>query len=77
MEGPMSEGMLGADTPGDNPDEYEVIEGDCPSCDGTGEVPCPCGGDCPECLDGMRPCARCDGSGFMPVGSVGPNEDDF
>lgn len=40
-------------------------EGDCPDCDGTGEVCCNCDDHgCSRCIDGQRTCEGCDGSGF-------------
>jgi hypothetical protein len=53
-------------------------EGDCPTCDGTGEVICrrdECqGSGCRYCLDGQVTCPECDGTGYQP-GDVGPEED--
>lgn len=49
-------------------DDLEFLEGDCPACEGTGEVCCNCDDHgCSLCIDGMRTCQGCDGSGFMPV----------
>ena len=57
------------------PDDFDwPEEGDCPDCDGTGEVCCSCGGGCGCCVDGYRTCLGCDGSGFRPVEP--PGEDD-
>lgn len=51
------------------PDDDELYwqeDGDCPSCDGTGEVCCNCDDHgCSRCIDGMRMCESCQGSGFM------------
>lgn len=51
-------------------------EGDCPDCDGEGEVCCSaCGGyGCSQCLDGHRMCWGCGGTGFRPIEPDG-NED--
>jgi hypothetical protein len=57
----------------DEMDHYHAfdpdMEGDCPTCDGTGEVPCSTyeGSGCSRCSDGQRTCPECDGSGFRPV----------
>lgn len=44
-------------------------EGDCSACDGTGEVICDCDDrGCSRCVDGLRTCGNCDGSGYDPDG---------
>jgi RecJ-like exonuclease len=54
-------------------DDYHAfdadMEGDCPDCNGEGEVPCSAceGSGCSRCLDGQRTCEGCGGSGFRPV----------
>lgn len=51
----------------DFPDGDFAMEGDCPDCEGTGEVCCNCDDQgCSLCIDGMRTCMGCDGSGFQP-----------
>jgi hypothetical protein len=52
-------------------DEFEPyldMEGDCPDCDGTGEVCCSSceGSGCSRCCDGQRTCMGCGGSGYLP-----------
>lgn len=58
--------MAGDDSPDfDCPENY--MEGDCPTCDGTGEIACSsCEGyGCGRCSDGQRTCEACQGSGFV------------
>jgi hypothetical protein len=54
----------------DEMDDYHAfdgdMEGDCPDCEGTGEVCCSCGGCCDFCIDGYRTCMGCGGSGYLP-----------
>jgi hypothetical protein len=47
------------------------LEGDCPDCDGTGEVACECDDrGCSRCLDGLRTCEECGGSGYREPAPV-------
>ncbi len=70
----------------DPPRPEDLVEGECPECDGTGDVECDiCNGagedSCPECghaIDcdecdgtGWLDCQNCDGSGKVLVEKVG------
>lgn len=49
------------------PDDESFLEGDCPDCGGTGEIFCSCDDrDCSRCVDGLRTCPACSGTGFLP-----------
>jgi hypothetical protein len=47
-------------------DDMAMMEGNCTWCNGDGEICCSCDDrGCSRCIDGMRTCPHCGGSGFL------------